>query len=71
MPFFEAVIRALLIICAFVLLFFLVTWCLSAIGLAIPIMVEKVLIVMMILIAILILARLFYPWITAGSWWSK
>ena len=64
MSFFEAVIRALLYICGFALLFFLVVWVLGAIGFALPMMVERILIVMFVLVAILILARLFYPWIS-------
>lgn len=71
MPFFEAVIRALLVICGFVLVFYVVIWALAAIGLAIPVMIEKVLMVMMVLVAILILARLFYPWVSMGTWWGR
>jgi hypothetical protein len=70
MGFFEAVIRALLTICGFVLVFYLVMWALATIGLAIPVMIEKILMVMMVLIAILILARLFYPWLSASNWWG-
>jgi hypothetical protein len=70
MGFFEAVIRALLVICGFVLVFYVVVWAMAAIGLAIPVMIEKVLMVMMVLVAILILARLFYPWVSAGNWWG-
>jgi hypothetical protein len=32
--------------------------------------IEKVLIVMLVLVAILILARLFYHWLSAGNWWG-
>jgi hypothetical protein len=69
MGFFEAVIRALLTICACALVFYLVVWVLAVIGLALPVMVEKILVVIMVLVAILILARLFYPWLSA-NWWG-
>jgi len=62
MSFFEAVIRALLYICAAALVFFLVVWVLQSIGFALPLMVERILIVMFVLVIILVLARLFYPW---------
>jgi cytochrome c biogenesis protein CcdA len=70
MSFFEAVIRALLMICGFALVFYLVVWVLAVIGLALPVMVEKILVVILVLVAILILARLFYPWISASNWWG-
>jgi hypothetical protein len=66
MGFFEAVIRALLYICGLMLLFFLVVWALGAIGLALPIMVERIILVMFVLVAILVLARLFYPWVSTA-----
>ena len=64
MGFFEAVIRALLYLCGLALLFFLVLWVLGAIGLALPFMVERIITVMFVLVAILVLARLFYPWMS-------
>ncbi len=68
MGFFEAVIRALLYICGFALLFFLVVWVLGVVGIALPLMVERILLVMFTLVAILILARLFYPWMSSVRW---
>lgn len=61
MPFIETVIRALLYICGLALVFFLVIWVLGSIGLALPFMVERILLIMFVLIAILVLVRLFYP----------
>ncbi len=68
MGFFEAVIRALLYICALMLVFFLVVWVLGTIGLALPLMVERVLMAMLVLLAIFVLARLFYPWMASANW---
>jgi hypothetical protein len=58
----EAIIRALLYICAIVLCYFLILWVLAAIGLEIPAMVVKIIMVMLILVCILVLYRLFSPW---------
>jgi hypothetical protein len=68
MGLFEAVIRALLYICVLMLVFFLSVWCLGAIGLTLPLMVERIILVMFILVAVLILARLFYPWFSSAPW---
>lgn len=65
MSFFEAVIRALLYICGAALLFYLVVWALGAIGFALPVMVERILVVMFVLVVILVLGRLFYPWVSS------
>ena len=62
----EAIIRALLYICAIVLCYFLILWVLTTIGIAIPAMVAKIILVMLVLICILVLYRLFAPWF--GSW---
>ncbi len=67
MGFFEAVIRALLYICGLALLFFLCVWVLGVIGLTLPLMVERIILVMFVLVAILILARLFYPWVSSAK----
>ena len=66
MGFFEALIRALIYLCCVALCFFLVIWVLGMLGLALPIMVITILKVIFVLIAILILVRLFMPF--AGSW---
>jgi len=65
----ERVIYALIYICGIVLCYFLVIWVLGAIGLHIPAMVANVLMVILVLVAILILWRLF-----AGAgirWWPN
>jgi hypothetical protein len=67
---FEAIIRALIYICLMVLAFFLIMWVLSAIGLVLPAMVEKILMVILVLIAILVLFRLFSPWVGSFSLWG-
>lgn len=61
MSFFETLIRALLYLCCVALAFFLCVWVLGMIGLALPYMVITILKVMFVLIAILILVRLFWP----------
>lgn len=62
----EAIIRALLYICAIVLCYFLIIWVLATIGIAIPAMVAKIILVMLVLVCILVLYRLFAPWF--GKW---
>ncbi len=64
----EAVIRALLYICGLALVFYLVIWVLGAIGLHVPYMVQNVLVVMLVLVAILILVRLFWPLAAGANW---
>jgi len=64
----ETIIRALLYLCVIALAFFLCLWVLSEIGLALPYMVITILKVMFVLIAILILLRLFWP-LAAGQNW--
>jgi hypothetical protein len=56
---FERVIYALLYICALALAFWLCVWVLGELGFALPTMVFRILVVMFVLIAILILWRLF------------
>jgi hypothetical protein len=65
----ERVIYALLYLCGIVLCYYLIIWVLAALGLHIPGMVLNILLVMLVLIAILILVRLFVP----GNfpWWPK
>ncbi len=62
----EAVIRALISICVVVLCIFLIIWVLSALGLALPAMVVKIIWIIAALICILILFRLLRPF--AGGW---
>ncbi len=56
---FERIIYALLYLCAIAIGYYLILWVLSAIGIAIPHMVAQILLVMLVLVAILILWRLF------------
>lgn len=55
----ERVIYALFYICGLVLCYFLIIWVLGAIGLHIPGTVLNILMVMLILVAVLVLYRLF------------
>lgn len=67
MSLFERIIRALIYIAFIVLAFYLILWVLAALGLAVPLMVERVLGVILVLVAILILVRLFAD-VTWGGW---
>jgi hypothetical protein len=63
----ERVIYALIYLCGIALCFYLILWVLGAIGIHLPPMVVNILIVVLVLVAILILWRLF-----SGSgirWW--
>jgi hypothetical protein len=62
----ERVIYALLYICGIALCYFLIIWVLGAIGLHLPAMVLNILLVMLVLVAVLVLVRLFAPNI---KWW--
>lgn len=55
----ERVIYALIYICGIALCYFLIIWVLGAIGLHIPPMVANILLVVLVLVAILVLWRLF------------
>jgi hypothetical protein len=66
----EAVIRALLYLCCIALAFFLCLWVLSELGIALPIMVITILKVMFVLIAILVLVRLFWPMASGYQWFG-
>jgi hypothetical protein len=68
MGFFEALVRALIYICFIALAFFLCLWVLGSLGLAIPSMVVAILKVIFVLVAILILARLFAPFLSGYVW---
>lgn len=65
----ERVIRALLYLCAVALCFFLVVWVLAEIGFVLPAMVLVILKVMFGLIAILVLVRLFWPYVSGATLW--
>lgn len=64
----ERIVYALLYLCGLALGFYLILWVLGAIGLSLPPMVVHIFTVMMVLVAILVLYRLF-----AGSirWWPN
>lgn len=64
MSFFDAVIRALLFICGVVLCYYLCIWVLSVLNIGIPGEVINVFKIMLALVAILILARLFWPFMS-------
>lgn len=70
MGLFERVIRALLYLCVVALCFFLCVWVLAQLGIALPYMVITILKVMFVLIAILVLVRLFWPLIGGVSLWG-
>lgn len=65
----EAVIRCLITICLVALCCFLVIWVLGELGIAIPIMVMRILYVIAVLICILVLYRMIIGpyW---GRWWG-
>jgi hypothetical protein len=71
MGFFEALIRALLYLCVLAICFFLTLWVLGAIGIAIPAIVVTILKVMFVLIAILILVRLLWPFAAGITLWPS
>ncbi len=66
MGFFEALIRALIYLCLVALAFFLCVWVLATIGLALPPIVISILKVIFVLVAILVLVRLLWPF--ASGW---
>jgi len=70
MGFFEAVIRALIYLCLVALVFFLCIWVLGQLGVALPYMVINILKIIFVLVAILILVRLFYPLMSSYDWWG-
>jgi len=55
----ERVIYALIYICGIALCYFLIIWVLGAIGLHLPSLVVNILLVVLVLVAILVLWRLF------------
>ena len=59
----ESVIRALISLCVLVLLAFLVLWGLGELGVIIPAMIVKVFWVIIALVGILILYKLFAPYV--------
>ena len=68
MGFFEAIVRALIYLCCIALAFFLCLWVLATLGVALPGMVITILKVIFVLIAILILVRIFMPLVSGYNW---
>jgi hypothetical protein len=64
----EAIVRALLYLCGIALCFFLIVWVIGEIGIVIPAMVLHILMVMFVLLAILVLYRLLWPWVGGNFW---
>lgn len=65
----ERIIYALIYLCGIALCFYLIIWVLGVLGIHLPGMVVNILMVVLVLVAILILWRLF-----AGSgipWWPR
>jgi len=67
---FGALIRSLIFICLLVLAYYLCLWVLTAIGLAIPHQVMVILGVILVLVAILILYRLWAPFLGSINIWG-
>ncbi len=67
----ERIIFALLWLCGVVLGFYLIVWVLAALGIALPAMVVTILKVMLVLVAILVLVRIFYPVFSGRNWFGE
>ncbi len=65
------VIRALIYICVMALLFWLVVYVLAAIGFVLPLMVERILMVIFGLVCLLVLWQLFSPNLSRIDWWGR
>lgn len=70
MGLFERVVRALIYLCVVGICFFLCIWVLGMLGVALPAMVLTLLKVIFVLVALLVLVRLFYPVFSGYSWWG-
>ncbi len=68
---FGQVIRALIFLCFMMLLFYIVVYVLAALGIALPFMVERIIMVIFVLVAILVLYQLFAPYIGGINWWGR
>ena len=64
----EAVIRGLIYLCLIALAFFLCIWVLGQLGIALPAMVLTILKVIFVLVAILVLLRIFWPVLGGFNW---
>ena len=68
---FGQIIRALIYLCFLVLAFYLIVWVLQAIGLALPAMVIHIIGIIFVLVAILVLYQLFWPYFATYSLWGR
>ena len=66
----ERVIRALLYLCVIAICFYLIIWVIGVLGVAIPGVIITILKVMFVLVAILVLVRLFYPFVQGQNWFG-
>ena len=67
----EAVIRALIYLCALAVVFYLILWVLAELGVVLPVMVVHIIGVMLVLVAFLVLWKLFSPWFAGVNWWGR
>lgn len=68
---FGNVVRALIYLCFLALAFYLVLWVLAAVGIVLPGMVIHILGVIFVLVAILVLYQLFWPFVSGFNWWGR
>lgn len=68
---FGQVIRALIYICCMALLYYICIWVLGALGFALPLMVMRIIGVIFVLVCILILYQLFWPFLGGFNWWGR
>lgn len=68
---FGQVIRGLIYLCFMVLAYYLIIWVLAALGINLPLMVERILGVILVLVAILVLYQLFAPYLGGINWWGR
>jgi hypothetical protein len=64
----ERVIRALLYLIGIAICYYLVIWIFAVIGIHIPVEITRLLMAAFGLIAILVLVRLFWPYVSGGRW---
>lgn len=57
----EAILKALIVLCVVVMLFFLVLWVMGEIGIVVPAMVISIAKVILVLVCILVLYRMLKP----------
>lgn len=67
MKFFDAFIRALIYLGFLAIIFYITVWFLDLIGLNLPREVITILKGIFVLVGILVLVRLFYPWVSSFS----